>query len=103
MRPILVLDRGMKTFVTGAAGHLGANLVRRLLAEGEDLRVLVRRGSDNRGVEGLGKQVEVVEGDLRDLDSLRRALKGCQRAFHCAAQLVTVDGREQEIFDSNVL
>jgi nucleoside-diphosphate-sugar epimerase len=93
----------MKTFVTGAAGHLGANLVRRLLAEGEDLRVLVRRGSDNRGVEVLGKQVEVVEGDLRDLESLRRALKGCQRAYHCAAQLVTVDGREQEIFDSNVL
>jgi nucleoside-diphosphate-sugar epimerase len=77
--------------------------VRRLLSEGQDLRVLVRRGSDNRGVEVLGKDVEVVEGDLRDLDSLRRAVKGCQRAYHCAAQLVTIDGREQEIFESNIL
>jgi 3beta-hydroxysteroid-4beta-carboxylate 3-dehydrogenase (decarboxylating) len=93
----------MKLFVTGASGHLGANLVRRLLHEGEQVRVLVRRGSDNRGVDVLGSQVEVVEGDLRDLESLRRAVKGCQRAYHCAAQLVTVDGREQEIFDSNVL
>jgi nucleoside-diphosphate-sugar epimerase len=93
----------MKLLVTGAAGHLGANLVRRLLAEGEDVRVLVRKGSDNRGVEVLGNQVEVIEGDLRDPDSLRRAVKGCTRAYHCAAQLVTVAGREQEIFDSNVL
>jgi nucleoside-diphosphate-sugar epimerase len=93
----------MKLFVTGASGHLGANLVRRLLAEGEELRVLVRPGSDNRAVDALGNQVERVDGDLRDLDSLRRALKGVRRAYHCAAQLVTVDGREQEIFDSNVL
>src|SRR5438105_3775642 len=93
----------MKLLVTGASGHLGANLVRRLLHEGEEIRVLVRPGSDNRGVDVLGSQVEVANGDLRDLDSLRRGLKGCKRVYHCAAQLVTVDGHEQEIFDSNVL
>jgi nucleoside-diphosphate-sugar epimerase len=93
----------MKLFVTGASGHLGANLVRRLLADGEALRVLVRPGSDNRAVEALGGQVERVEGDLRDLPSLTRALQGCRRAFHCAAQLSTVDGAEGELFASNVL
>jgi nucleoside-diphosphate-sugar epimerase len=93
----------MKLLVTGASGHLGANLVRRLLAEGEDVRVLVRPGSNNRGVDVLGKQVERVEGDLRDLEAMRRALGGVGRAYHCAAQLSTVDGAEQELFASNVL
>jgi 3beta-hydroxysteroid-4beta-carboxylate 3-dehydrogenase (decarboxylating) len=93
----------MKILVTGASGHLGANLVRRLLWEGEDVRVLVRPGPDNRGVEVLGKQLEVIEGDLRDVASLERATRGVQRAYHCAAQVVTVAGREQEIFDCNVL
>jgi nucleoside-diphosphate-sugar epimerase len=93
----------MKLLVTGAAGHLGANLVRRLLAEEEDVRVLVMPGESKRGVDVLGNLVEVVEGDLRDPDALRRAVRGCQRAYHCAAQIATVSGREQEIFESNVL
>ena len=94
----------MKLLVTGASGHLGANLVRRLLWEGEDVRVLVRPGPENnRAVEVLGSKVDVVEGDLKDFDSLRRATKGIKRAYHCAAQVVTVAGREQEIFESNVL
>jgi nucleoside-diphosphate-sugar epimerase len=93
----------MKLLVTGASGHLGANLVRRLLWEGEDVRVLVRPDEDNRGVDVLGSQIEVVEGDLRDRGSLGRALKGVRRAYHCAAQVSTVAGREQEIFESNVI
>ena len=93
----------MKLLVTGAAGHLGANLVRRLLHEGEDVRVLAQPGAENRGITALGGAVDVVEADLRDLDGLRRALKGIGRVYHCAAQLSTVAGREQEIFASNVL
>src|SRR5580765_1094356 len=93
----------MKLLVTGAAGHLGANLVRRLIHEGDEVRVLKRPGSHNRGIDVLGNQIEVVEGDLRDLESLRHATKGVKRAYHCAAQIATVDGKEQEIFESNVL
>src|SRR2546423_7661147 len=92
----------MRVLVTGGAGHLGANLLRRLLADGgAEIRALVRRGDHNEGVEGLG--IEVVEGDLRDPASLRAAVAGVDRIFHVAAQISTVEGKEQELFDNNVL
>ena len=50
--------------VTGANGHLGANLLRRLLADGEEVRVLLRPKSDNSSMAGLA--VEPAYGDLRD-------------------------------------
>lgn len=97
-------DFGGKTFVTGAAGHLGANLVRRLLEDGRDVRVLLREGSDNSAVEGLA--VEKVYGDLRDAKKLTELMRGCQTAYHAAAMVSTVVATpelEREIFESNVL
>ncbi len=93
----------MKFLVTGAAGHLGANLVRRLLDDGRDVRVLLREGSNNAAVDGL--PVERVFGDLRDAASLERAVRGIHRVYHVAAKLSTIEGKgdEQEIFDCNVL
>ncbi|HDP81217.1 MAG TPA: NAD-dependent epimerase/dehydratase family protein, partial [Spirochaetes bacterium] len=69
--------------VTGAAGHVGANLVRELLARGEDVRVLVHR--DVRALEGLA--VERVQTDIRDPESLAEAFKGAKKVFHLAAQI----------------
>ncbi|MDB4968222.1 MAG: UDP-glucose 4-epimerase [Myxococcales bacterium] len=92
----------MRILVTGGAGHLGANLLRRLLADGDaDIRALVRGGDNNEGVEGLG--IEVVQGDLRDASSLRAAVAGVDRIFHVAAQISTVEGKEQELFENNVV
>src|ERR1700689_1811383 len=55
--------------VTGASGHLGANLVRRLLDDGHEVRVLLRGGSDNRAMAGL--DVALAYGDLRDHAALK--------------------------------
>jgi nucleoside-diphosphate-sugar epimerase len=74
-----------KTLVTGAAGHVGANLVRHLLAQGVDVRVLVHPQHDNRGVAGLA--VERMEGDLRDADAVARAVAGCVRVYHAGAKV----------------
>ena len=92
----------MKVLVTGGAGHLGANLLRRLQADGGcELRALARRGDNNEGITSAG--VEIVYGDLRDLESLRAACKGIDRIYHVAAQISTVGGKEEELFQNNVI
>ncbi len=73
----------MKAFVTGATGFLGASIVRELLKDGWEVRVLARPGSDRRNLRGL--DVDVREGDLRNRDLLIRDLAGCQALFHAAA------------------
>src|SRR2546429_211627 len=73
----------MKVLVTGATGFVGAAVVRRLLAAGMEVRVLIRPDSDLRNLGGL--KVEQAHGDLRDRDSLRRALSGCRQLYHVAA------------------
>ena len=91
-------------FVTGAAGHVGANLVRRLLNEGTRVRVLLRYEENNDALEGL--EVERVYGDLRDLNSVRQAVEGCQGVYHCAAKVSTIEGNHahrREIYECNVL
>lgn len=93
-----------KVFVTGGAGHVGNNLVRRLLADGHDVRCLVVPGTNNRGLEGL--PIEIVEGDVRNFDSMRTATKGCNRVFHVAAKVSTLNpsaGEQRELFDVNVM
>jgi nucleoside-diphosphate-sugar epimerase len=97
-------DLGGKVFVTGSAGHLGANLVRRLLEDGRDVRVLLREGSNNAALDGL--DVEKVYGDLRDAKKLAQLMRGCQTAYHAAAMISTLTATpesEREIFECNVL
>ena len=72
-----------RSLVTGGTGFVGANLVRELLADGDRVRVLARAGGDRRALEGC--DVEIVEGDLLDADSVRRAVAGMERVYHVAA------------------
>lgn len=69
--------------VTGAAGHAGANLVRALVAEDRPVRALVHL--DQKALEGLS--VEVVSGDICDLDSLLKAFDGAEVVYHLAARI----------------
>jgi dihydroflavonol-4-reductase len=72
----------MRVLVTGATGLLGNNLVRMLLARGDQVRALVRRGSDPRALEGL--TVERALGDVRDPASIARACAGMELVINCA-------------------
>lgn len=92
-----------RILVTGATGHLGANLVRRLLADRESVRVLLRPGRDNGALAGL--DVERVPGDLRDAESISCAVRGCTGIYHCAALVSTIEGsaaHQREVYDTNV-
>lgn len=73
----------MKILVTGASGFVGSAVMRHLVAAGHDVRVMVRPGSNRQNLED--SPVEIVEGDLRDPDSLKQAVSNCFRLFHVAA------------------
>jgi dihydroflavonol-4-reductase len=73
----------MKALVTGATGFIGSNVARALLEHGFKVRALVRPQSDRRNLEGL--EVELAIGDVRDRDSIRKAMEGCELVFHVAA------------------
>lgn len=67
--------------ITGANGHVGGNLVRRLIQENYNVRVLKYRG--HKAYDGL--PVEIVEGDLSDPDSLFSFCKSLDVVIHLAA------------------
>jgi dihydroflavonol-4-reductase len=71
----------MTVLITGASGHVGANLVRALVSQGRQVRCLVHLHS--RAIEGL--PVATVTGDLLDLDSLCLAFQGAEVVYHLAA------------------
>ncbi|SDY55789.1 hopanoid-associated sugar epimerase [Nitrosomonas sp. Nm58] len=73
----------MKSLVTGANGFVGSAVIRCLLAAGHEVRAFVRPGSDQQNLTKL--PIETVEGDLRDVTSLKRAVTGCDSLFHVAA------------------
>jgi dihydroflavonol-4-reductase len=73
----------MTVLVTGATGFIGTAVVRRLLAEGERVRALVRPASNRGNLEGL--DVEIAVGDLTEPASLAAAVAGCGALFHVAA------------------
>jgi dihydroflavonol-4-reductase len=74
----------MKNFVTGATGFVGSALVRRLLERGEEVVTLCRKKSDCRNLDGLDVRMEY--GDLLDRESCLKAMKGCDRVYHAAAE-----------------
>jgi dihydroflavonol-4-reductase len=90
----------LQTLVTGGGGFVGSHLVRLLLSMGHEVRVLARSPQSTSILEGL--KVEVVRGDLTDQDSLKAAVTGCQRVFHCAADYRLWSRNYRELYHNNV-
>jgi dihydroflavonol-4-reductase len=90
----------MLAFLTGATGFVGSHVARALVAQGADLRLLVRSGSDLRNIQEL--QAERVVGDLRDAASLKKAVAGCEVVFHVAADYRLWVRDPEQMYCSNV-
>ncbi|HHP7231230.1 MAG TPA: hopanoid-associated sugar epimerase [Xenococcaceae cyanobacterium] len=90
----------MRVFVTGSTGFVGANLVRLLLQQGYQVRVLVRPQSCLANIESL--DVEIVRGDLNEPD-LAQYMTGCQALFHVAAHYSLWQADRQLLYQNNVL
>ena len=74
----------MRIFLTGATGFVGGHVARLYAERGARQRVLVRPTSKLSGLSGL-PDLEIVRGDLQQVDALRSALSGCQALVHVAA------------------
>jgi dihydroflavonol-4-reductase len=85
------------TLVTGASGFVGWHVARLLVDRGHKVKALVRPSSQLRELD-----VEPVVGDLRDPDSLARAVSGCGLVFHVAADYRLWAPDPGELYRSNV-
>lgn len=83
----------MVTLVTGATGLVGNNVVRRLLDNGQPVRVLARSGADARPLAGL--DVEIARGDVRDRQAVAAAMQGVAHVVHAAGH-VHIGWRDSE-------
>lgn len=90
----------MKCFVTGASGFIGANLVRQLRSQDHRVTVLLRPGSDLRGIAGV--DYERFEGDVSHRAPLEKAMRGCHWCFHVAASYHLWLGDYRPMYAANV-
>jgi dihydroflavonol-4-reductase len=93
------MREGLPTLVTGASGHLGANLVRALLARGRQVRVLIHENT--AAIAGLA--VEIARADLLDREAVARACRGAGTVFHLAGKVSAGWEPDAEVNAINVM
>jgi dihydroflavonol-4-reductase len=90
----------MRVFLTGATGFVGGAVLRALVRAGREVRVLVRPDADRYNIRDM--PVEIYHGDVRDRDTVRRAVAGCQQVYHVAALYKLWVRRKAEMYACNV-
>jgi dihydroflavonol-4-reductase len=90
----------MKVFLTGATGFVGSHVARAYVAEGAELRLLTRATSNRAAIENL--KADLVVGDLRQPESLRTALRGCDALVHVAADYRLWVRDPKEMYAANI-
>lgn len=90
----------MKKLVTGSTGFIGSAIVRELIKDGEEVKVLIRKTSDTRNINNLA--VEIAYGDIRDSDSMKKALKDCDTLYFTAAYFAHWAPDPELLYEVNV-
>lgn len=100
---LLCLAIIMPVLVTGASGFIGAHVVLELLSRGLHVRAMMRDVSLSE-MFPKSELLEVVEADLFDVSSLKKAVEGCDDVIHCAASLnIGVKDVKAEVVDPSVI
>src|SRR5260221_1414096 len=90
----------MRAFITVATGFVGSHVARALAAQGTELRLLVRSTSRTDNIADL--RAEVAKGDLREPESLKKAMAGCDFVFHVAADYRLWVRDPEQMYRANV-
>jgi len=88
----------MKIAVTGGSGFIGNHLVKKLVSEGHEIKVLVRKTSNTRLLGKLG--VTLTIGDVMDKESVESLVNNAEMVYHLAAQVYT--GSRDEFWNVNL-
>ena len=87
------MDKNKQVLITGGAGFIGRGLSRALLAQGDHVRILDSFGpqthATDRLPDDLAQNVDLIRGDVRDRDAVKRALFGVDVVVHLAAETGT--------------
>jgi nucleoside-diphosphate-sugar epimerase len=91
----------MKILVTGGCGFIGTHLVNKLVELGHEVVVLDNLSAGKK--EKLNEKSTLVQGDIRDADDVRRAMKDCSAVFHLAAFADARSASDDLVYATNFL
>jgi len=90
----------MKIFVSGATGHVGSHLVKKLAESGHTVHALVRSAEKAKSIQF--ENVVLFEGDITNLASVDTAMAGCDQVYHLAAMAKVWSKNSGDFYTANV-
>ena len=88
--------------VTGANGFLGAHICEALVKSNQPVKALLRKNADTTLLKSILHAIEIVEGDILDILSLKKAVENCTGVIHAAAVVSFWPLKREQMYLTNV-